>query len=345
MADPNNSAPGRTPSPAAAAALDPEVAAPDESWPESPEAGSEFTDNALADYLRRLREYELLTAGQEVELAQDIEAGLFAEQLLAAGAARPGEDPGELRIIVRLGKRAADALFLANLRLVVSIARHYTHRGLDFLDLIQEGNLGLQLAVRTFDFSQGCRFSTHGSWHIRSAITGAIARRGRLIRLPAGVVAQLRDIRSAQRTAAMTGTVCSTGDLSRLTGSSIGKVACLLALDEPVLSLESWGPDGSGGAEALAEQLWDPSCRDAADAVFQQQLRAQVHAVLGTLEELEAGIIAARFGLMDGTGKSLEAVAKALNLPRDRIRRIEVAALQKLRDPSRSSVLRPYHFD
>ena len=346
MADPISEGLGRAPSHAAAAASVPEVSElNDPCWPESPEARSGFTDNALADYRRRLNQFDLLTAEQEVELAQDIEAGLFAAQLLAAGTARPGQDPGELRTIVRLGKRAADDLLLANLRLVVSIAKHYTHRGLDLADLIQEGNLGLHQAVRTFDFSRGFRFSTHSTWHIRSAITLALARQGRLIRLPAVVVAQLREIRSAQRTASMTWTVCSTGDLSRLTGSSIGKVECLLALAEPVLSLESWGPDGRGGAEALAEQLWDPYCGDAADAVFHQQLRAQVRAVLGTLWELEAEIIVMRFGLMGGEGKSLDAVAKAFGLPRDRIRHIEMAALQKLRDPSRSTVLRQYHFD
>ena len=173
MSDPIDEALGRTPSPAAAAASVPEVSGlNDGAWPKLTEAGSGFTDNALADYLRRLNQFDLLTADQEVELAQDIEAGLFAEQLLAAGTARPGQDPGDLRTIVRLGKRAADELLLANLRLVVSIAKHYTHRGLDFLDLIQEGNLGLHRAVRTFGFSRGFRFSTHSTWHIRSAITG-----------------------------------------------------------------------------------------------------------------------------------------------------------------------------
>ena len=308
----------------------------------SPSGG--VTDDAVGDYLRRLGHYGLLTAGQEVELAQQIEAGLFAEHLLA-NTPRPGQDERELRAMVLLGKRAVEALLLANLRLVVSIARHHTNRGLDFEDVIQEGNLGLHKAVRTFDFSRGFRFSTHATWHIRSAITRALADQARLIRLPGDVVNQLQKVRSAQRTAAMTGTVYSTEDLSQLTHNSIEKIECLLTLDQPVCSLDWQVPDGNGGTEALAEQLWDSSAPDAADALFHQQMQAQLQAALGTLEDREALVIAMRFGLAGGGAKNLDAVAKVFGMTRDRVRRIEAAAMEKLKDPARSGDLRPYHED
>lgn len=260
-----------------------------------------LSTDAAGDYLRRLSHYDLLTAEQEVELAQEIEAGLFAEQLLTGSASRPGRDARELRTIVLLGRQASDAFFHANLRLVVSIARHYTRRGLDFEDLIQDGNLGLHRAVRTFDFARGFRFATHARWHIRSAITLALANQSRLIRLP--------------------------------------------AVDQPVYSLDSEVPDGRGGTEALAEQLWDSSAPDACDALFHQQLTAQLIAVIGTLEEREARIIAMRFGLTGGAGHTLDAVAKVHGTTRGHIRRIEAAAMEKLKDPARSDVLRQYHYD
>ena len=317
----------------------------DAEWPEQLAGTEGFTEDAAADYLHRLRRYDVLTAEQEVELAQEIEAGLFAEQLLADGTPQRGRDIRELRAIVLLGKRAADALLHANLRLVVSIARHYTHRGLDFPDLIQEGNLGLYRAVCTFDFTQGCRFSTYATSCIRNCIIRALADQARLIRLPANVVGQVQKLRSAQRKAAMTGTNYSTQDLSRLTDNSIGKVEYLLTLDRPVYSLESQVPDGKGGTEALAEQLLDPTDPDAAESLFHQQLTERIHAVVDTLEELEAEVIAMRFGLRGGEGKTLDAAGKVCGVARERIRQIEATAMTKLKDPSRSNVLRPYHFD
>ncbi|PVZ53662.1 sigma-70 family RNA polymerase sigma factor [Arthrobacter sp. H-02-3] len=346
MADLIHEANDRTPSPPAAVASVPETFEPNiRDWPQLLTAGGEFTDDAVADYLRRLSQYDLLTAEQEVELAQEIEAGLFAEQLLVDGTSRVGQDIAELRTIVLLGKRAGDALLHANLRLVVSIAKHYTHRGLDFLDLIQEGNLGLHRAICKFDFTKGFRFSTFATLFIRGGILRALANQARLIRLPANVVDQLQKVRSAQRTAAMTGTLCSKEDLGRLTNNSIENVEYLLTLDNPVDSLDGPVPDGKGGTEALAEQLLDPSEPDAAELLFHQQLKAQVHAVLGTLEEREAGIIAMRFGVTGGAGNTLDAVAKAFGMTRHRVRQIEATAMEKLKQPSRSNALRQYQFD
>jgi RNA polymerase sigma factor (sigma-70 family) len=343
MADLIHEAIGRTPSsPAQAAPLPRQFEPHDPGRPEILAAG--FTDDAVADYLRRLSRYDLLTAEQEVELAQEIEAGLFAEKLLADGTSLPGQDVGELRTIVLLGKRAGDTLLHANLRLVVSIAKHYSRRGLDLQDLIQEGNLGLLKAVRTFDFALGFRFSTHATWFIRGAITRALADQARLIRLPAHVVDQLQKVRSAQRTTAMVGTVCSTEDLCRLTHYSIAKVECLLSVDQPVLSLDAWVPDDQGGTEALAEHLWDSSARDAAEALFHEQMKAQVRAVLDTLEAKEARIIAMRFGMMGDGGRTLDAVAKSFGMSRDHLRHIEVTAMERLKHPSRSNALRPYRF-
>lgn len=346
MADLVHEANGRTPSPPAAAAPAPESCEPnDPGRPEVLAASGRFTDDAVADYLSRLSRYDLLTAEKEVELAQDIEAGLFAEQLLAHGTPRPGQDERELRAIAAMGQRAADAMLHANLRLVVSIAKHYTHRGLDLEDLIQEGNLGLHKAVRTFDFTMGFRFSTHATWHIRNAITRALAEQARLIRLPGHVLDQLQKVRSAQRTAAMTGTVCSREDLSRLTHNSVGKVECLLTVDQPVCSLDWQVSDGKGGTEALAEQLMDSSASDTSEALIHQQMQAQVHAILRMLEDREARVIAMRFGMTGGGGRSLDSVAKSFGMTRERIRRIEVAAMAKLKDPSRSNIARQYHFD
>ncbi|WP_354240035.1 sigma-70 family RNA polymerase sigma factor [Arthrobacter sp. UYEF20] len=346
MADLIHEAIDRTASGPAAVAPVPGAFEPDDAdRPESPAAGDGVTEDAVADYLRRMHHYDLLTAEQEVELAQEIEAGLFAEQLLADGTPRPGRDVGELRTIVHLGERAADTLLLANLRLVVSIAKHYTYRGLDFLDLIQEGNLGLHRAVCKFDFATGFRFSTYATLRIRTAITRALADQARLIRLPVNVVEQVQKIRSAQRMAATTGTVCSNEDLGRLTDNSIEKVEHLLTLDQPIYSLDSEVPNGRGGTEALAEQLLDPLDLDATDSLFHQQLKERVHAVLGTLEEREAGVIAMRFGMTCGDETTLDAVGKAYGMTRERIRQIEVKAMKKLKDPSRSNLLRQYLFD
>ncbi|WP_175558668.1 RNA polymerase sigma factor RpoD/SigA [Arthrobacter sp. ok362] len=308
-------------------------------------AGGGFTGDAVADYLRRLSRYDLLTAEQEVELAQEIEAGLFAERLLADGSSRPGQDIRDLKTIVLLGKRAADALLHANLRLVVSIAKHYTHRGLDLEDLVQEGNLGLHKAVCKFDFTKGFRFSTYATGCIRQTITRALANQARLIRLPVHVVERVQKVRSAQWAAEMTGTVCSSEELGRLMDNSIENVEYMLTLDKPVYSLESQVPDGRGGTEALAEQLSDSSDPDAADLLFHQQLKAQVRAVLGTLEDREAQVVAMRFGITGGEGNTLDAVATAFGMTRDRVRQIEVAAMKKLKHPSRSNALRQFHLD
>lgn len=315
----------------------------DEDWSEQLADLEGFSDDAVSDYLRRLRNHELLTAEKEVELAQEIEAGLLATHLLADGTPRGRRESRDLETIAWLGERAAETLLYANLRLVVSVAKHYANRGLDFLDLIQEGNIGLHRAVRKFDFTLGYKFSTRATWYIRQAVTRALADQGRMIRLPAHVVEQIVKVQSARRTAAMQGTDCSNEEIGRLTENSADKVEGLLSLDRPVFSLDFQVPDGRGGTEALAEHLCDSSDPEAIDVIVQALLREQTAAVLNTLSEREAGIIAMRFGISDGQEKSLDAVGKVYGVTRGRIRQIESKAMDKLRHPSRSRVLRDFH--
>lgn len=318
----------------------------DDEWPEQLAGSESVTDDALADYLRRLGRYELLTAEQEVELSQEIEAGLFAAHLLGdKDPTRPRREIRELEFLVLLGKQAAETLLNANLRLVVSIAKRYTNRGLDFLDLIQEGNVGLHRAVCKFDFSKGFKFSTYATWWIRQAITRAMADQARLIRLPVHVVEQVQVLQSAQRTAATNGSTCTTEDLARLTDNSLEKVDYLLNLDKAIYSLDMQVPDGRGGTEALAERLADPFDLDVNDSLFQELMKKQVHAVLDTLGERETGIISMRFGMTDGQEKTLDAIGQVYGVTRERIRQIEAKTMKKLCHPSRSQVLRQYMFD
>lgn len=318
----------------------------DDEWPEQLAGSERVTDDAVADYLRRLGRYELLTAEEEVDLAQEIEAGLFAEHLLSdQNSTRPRREIRELEFLVLLGKRAAEMLLNSNLRLVVSIAKHHAYRGLDFLDLIQEGNLGLHRAVCKFDYSKGFKFSTYATWWIRQAITRALADQARLIRLPVHVVEQVQKIQSAQRSAAMSGTECSHEYLAQLTDNPVTKVKYLLNLDKSLFSLDLQVSDDRGGTESFAEQLADSSSPDPTDPVFQQLMKEQVSSVLATLSEREEGIIAMRFGIADGEEKTLDAIGKAYRLTRERIRQIESKTLSKLRHPSRSRVLRQYMCD
>lgn len=317
----------------------------DHEWPEELAGVEGFSEDAVSDYMRRAGRADLLTAEQEVELAQEIEAGLFATHLLGDGAPRGRREARELRAIALLGERAADALLEANLRLVVSIAKRYMGQGLDFLDLIQEGNIGLHRAVCKFDYALGYKFSTYATWWIRQAVTRGLADQGRLIRLPVHMVEQIHKVQSVQRSAALEGENCNVQEVGRRTGNTAEKVEYLLNLDRPVHSLDILVADGRGGFEPLAEQLVDLFHANVIDRIVSEQLKAQIYAVLDTLTERESGVIALRFGLADGEEKTLDAIGKVYGVTRERIRQIESKTMRKLRHPSRSFILKGYLSD
>jgi RNA polymerase primary sigma factor len=316
----------------------------DTGWLEELQGLEGFSDDGVSDYLQRAGRADLLTAEQEVQLAKDIEAGLYAAHLLAEGPARGRRETRELRMIAQRGQRAADALLEANLRLVVSIAKKYVYQGIDLLDLIQEGNIGLHRAVCKFDYTLGYKFSTYATWWIRQAVTRALADQARVIRLPVHMVEQIHKVQAIQREAARKGLEYSLEELGKLMDQSTAKVEYLLALDQPVRSLEYLVPDGKGGLEPLADQLLDPWHVDVVDQIAKEQLTTQVHAVLDTLTEREAGVIAMRFGLDDGEEKTLDAIGKAYGVTRERIRQIESKTMALLREPERSQSLREYNY-
>lgn len=314
-------------------------------WPEELAGLEGFSEDAVQDYLRRAGRADLLTAEQEVELAQEIEAGLYASHLLADGAPRGRRESRQLREIALLGDRAADALLEANLRLVVSIAKRYMNQGMDFLDLIQEGNIGLHRAVCKFDYTLGYKFSTYATWWIRQAVTRGLADQGRMIRLPVHMVEQIQKILAAQRGAAVQGHTPTYAELGQLTSQSADKVEYLLSLDRPAHSLDYLVPDGKGGLEPMADQLVDPTDVDVVDRIAGEQLKAEVHAVLDTLTERQAGVIAMRFGIDDGEEKTLDAIGKVYGVTRERIRQIESKTMALLKEPERSASLRDYCAD
>lgn len=314
----------------------------DSGWLEELQGLEGFSDDGVSDYLQRAGRADLLTAEQEVELAKDIEAGLYASHLLSDGTARGRRESRELRLIAQLGDRAADELLEANLRLVVSIAKKYVFHGMDLLDLIQEGNIGLHRAVCKFDYTLGNKFSTYATWWIRQSVTRALADQARAIRLPVHIVEQINKVKSVQREAYRKGLEYSPEELGKITDQSAGKVEHLLSLDHPVRSLDYLVPDGRGGLEPLADQLIDPSHVDVLDRIAKEQLKTQVHAVLDTLTEREAGVIAMRFGIDDGEEKTLDAIGKAYGVTRERIRQIESKTMKLLRHPSRSHGLKEF---
>jgi RNA polymerase primary sigma factor len=313
----------------------------DEEWEEQLAGFDGLTDDAVGDYLRRIGRYELLTAEQEVELAQDIEAGLFAQHLLENGREWSRREAREMRAIMHSGHQAMETLLNSNLRLVVSLAKRYTNKGLDFLDVIQEGNLGLYRAVQKFDYIKGFKFSTYATWWIRQAITRGLADRGRPIRLPVHVVEQIQKIWSAQAESDETSQL-GTDRLAEVTNSTVEKVEYLLSLQRPLFSLDLQVPDGRGGTEPLSEQLFDPLDMTPLEKVSFVLLQKQLHSVLDTLPEREAGVIAMRFGLTAREEKTLDAIGKVYGVTRERIRQIESKTMSQLRHPSRSQVLRDY---
>ena len=299
------------------------------------------TADPVKDYLKQIGKVSLLNAQQEVDLAMRIEAGLYAEHKLAETPDMDKDLKKAMRWVVHDGKRAKNHLLEANLRLVVSLAKRYTGRGMLFLDLIQEGNLGLIRAVEKFDYSKGFKFSTYATWWIRQAITRAMADQARTIRIPVHMVEVINKLARVQRQMLQ--------DLGREpTPEELGKE--LDMTPEKVIEVQKYGrepislhtPLGEDGDSEFGDLIEDSEAVVPADAVSFTLLQEQLHSVLDTLSEREAGVVAMRFGMTDGQPKTLDEIGKVYGVTRERIRQIESKTMSKLRHPSRSQVLRDY---
>nr|WP_280955930.1 RNA polymerase sigma factor [Aeromicrobium marinum] len=299
------------------------------------------TADPVKDYLKQIGKVSLLTAGEEVELAKRIEAGLFAEEKLAKGGRISPKMREELDWIVVDGRRAKNHLLEANLRLVVSLAKRYTGRGMLFLDLIQEGNLGLIRAVEKFDYTKGFKFSTYATWWIRQAITRAMADQARTIRIPVHMVEVINKLARVQRQMLQDlGREPTPDELAKELDMTPEKVVEVQKYGREPISLHT--PLGEDGDSEFGDLIEDSEAIVPADAVSFTLLQEQLHAVLDTLSERESGVVSMRFGLTDGQPKTLDEIGKVYGVTRERIRQIESKTMSKLRHPSRSQVLRDY---
>ncbi|MFC1414184.1 RNA polymerase sigma factor [Streptacidiphilus sp. N1-12] len=299
------------------------------------------TADPVKDYLKQIGKVPLLNAEQEVELAKRIEAGLFAEDKLAAADKLAPKLKRELEIIAEDGRRAKNHLLEANLRLVVSLAKRYTGRGMLFLDLIQEGNLGLIRAVEKFDYTKGYKFSTYATWWIRQAITRAMADQARTIRIPVHMVEVINKLARVQRQMLQDlGREPTPEELAKELDMTPEKVVEVQKYGREPISLHT--PLGEDGDSEFGDLIEDSEAVVPADAVSFTLLQEQLHSVLDTLSEREAGVVSMRFGLTDGQPKTLDEIGKVYGVTRERIRQIESKTMSKLRHPSRSQVLRDY---
>ncbi|MBF9073750.1 RNA polymerase sigma factor [Streptacidiphilus sp. NEAU-YB345] len=299
------------------------------------------TADPVKDYLKQIGKVPLLNAEQEVELAKRIEAGLFAEDKLATEDKLAPRLQRELEIIAEDGRRAKNHLLEANLRLVVSLAKRYTGRGMLFLDLIQEGNLGLIRAVEKFDYTKGYKFSTYATWWIRQAITRAMADQARTIRIPVHMVEVINKLARVQRQMLQDlGREPTPEELAKELDMTPEKVVEVQKYGREPISLHT--PLGEDGDSEFGDLIEDSEAVVPADAVSFTLLQEQLHSVLDTLSEREAGVVSMRFGLTDGQPKTLDEIGKVYGVTRERIRQIESKTMSKLRHPSRSQVLRDY---
>ncbi|CUR58938.1 RNA polymerase sigma factor RpoD [metagenome] len=299
------------------------------------------TADPVKDYLKQIGKVPLLNAEMEVELAKRIEAGLFSEEKLAKGGRISAKMLEEYEWIAEDGRRAKNHLLEANLRLVVSLAKRYTGRGMLFLDLIQEGNLGLIRAVEKFDYTKGYKFSTYATWWIRQAITRAMADQARTIRIPVHMVEVINKLARVQRQMLQDlGREPTPEELAKELDMTPEKVIEVQKYGREPISLHT--PLGEDGDSEFGDLIEDSEAIVPADAVSFTLLQEQLHAVLDTLSEREAGVVSMRFGLTDGQPKTLDEIGKVYGVTRERIRQIESKTMSKLRHPSRSQVLRDY---
>ncbi|MDP9116957.1 MAG: RNA polymerase sigma factor [Actinomycetota bacterium] len=301
--------------------------------------------DSVRAYLKQIGKVALLNAEEEVDLAKRIEAGLYSAERL-----RQADETSEklamqvkrdLRWIVRDGERAKNHLLEANLRLVVSLAKRYTGRGMAFLDLIQEGNLGLIRAVEKFDYTKGYKFSTYATWWIRQAITRAMADQARTIRIPVHMVEVINKLGRIQRELLQDlGREPTPEELAKEMDITPDKVLEIQQYAREPISLDQ--TIGDEGDSQLGDFIEDSEAVVAVDAVSFTLLQDQLQSVLQTLSEREAGVVKLRFGLTDGQPRTLDEIGQVYGVTRERIRQIESKTMSKLRHPSRSQVLRDY---
>ena len=294
-------------------------------------------DDPVRMYLKEIGKVPLLTADQEVELATVMSAGREAE----ARVAHPEAEMAELKKQIKAGEKAKQQLAEANLRLVVSIAKRYVGRGMLFLDLIQEGNLGLIKAVEKFDYTKGYKFSTYATWWIRQAITRAIADQARTIRIPVHMVETINKvIRVSRQLLQELGHDPSPEEISAEMNMPVDKVREILKIAQEPVSLET--PIGEEEDSHLGDFIPDEAASEPSEAASFTLLKEQLVDVLGTLTPREEKVLKLRFGIEDGRTRTLEEVGKEFNVTRERIRQIEAKALRKLRHPSRSKKLKDF---
>ncbi|GAA3715168.1 hypothetical protein GCM10022224_096090 [Nonomuraea antimicrobica] len=305
------------------------------------DGGTAVAADSVKTYLKAIGRVPLLTAEQEIELAKRIEAGLFARERLDTEPDLPDDLRADLEWIADDGARAKRRMLEANLRLVVSIAKRYTGRGMLFLDLIQEGNLGLIRTIEKFDYRLGYKFSTYATWWIKQAITRAMADQARTIRIPVHMVELINKVARTQRRLQ--------SDLGReATPEEIAK-ECELEVDR-VIEVQGYGrepislhlPLGQEGDSEFGDLIEDAEAVSPAEAVSFTLLQQQLHALLDQLSEREAGVITMRYGLQDGKPMTLDEIGRVYGVTRERIRQIEAKTMSKLRHPSRSLALRDY---
>jgi RNA polymerase primary sigma factor len=337
------------PLPAPAPDPEPDAAAIAEAAAEAEDAEEDLRTAAetgsLADpvrlYLKEIGRVRLLTADQEVDLATRVEAGLFADERLADTEPLPQALQRDLQWIVADGERAKDQLIEANLRLVVSIAKRYAGRGMLFLDLIQEGNLGLIRAVEKFDYTRGFKFSTYATWWIRQAITRAMADQARTIRIPVHMVETMNKLLRMQRSMLQElGRAPTEAELGRAVDLTPGRVRDILQMAQEPVSLET--PVGTEEDAFLGDLIEDTDAVVPVEAASFQLMQRQLRDVLHTLAPREEELITLRYGLLDGQPHTLEEVGRELGVTRERIRQIEAKTLAKLRHPQRADRLRDF---
>jgi RNA polymerase primary sigma factor len=299
------------------------------------------TSDPVKDYLKQIGKVALLDAQQEVDLAKRIEAGLFAEEKIISSGNLDPQLRRELHWIAEDGRRARNHLVEANLRLVVSVAKHYTGHGMLFLDLIQEGSLGLIRAVEKFDYTMGYKFSTYATWWIRQASSRALAEQARTIRIPVHVSEVINRLgRQQRRMLQDLGREPTPEELAKELDMTPERVVEVQTYGREPISLHT--PLGEDGEREFGDLIEDSEAVVPVDAVSFTLLREQLRSVLDTLSEREAAVVSMRFGLVDGQPKTLDVIGKVYGVTRERIRQIESKTMSKLRHPSRSRALRDF---